>query len=182
MVKARLVEINLPDFGMPDERPEIPAQLYADRIAQLRERAAARRYDRLVEEFGGPATPATGLAFGFDRLVELFKRSGHKIGSHAVDVLVVSPPNRRREAAQVAERLREGNLGLRVAVDLKERGLNDQLAYSDSLGAPFVVLVGLDEIGGNQCQLRDRAQGTETTVAISGLEEELGRRIEEGRP
>jgi histidyl-tRNA synthetase len=139
------------------------------------------RYDRLVEEFGGPPTPATGFAFGFDRLVEVFKRSGHKIGSHAVDVVVVSPPNRRGESVQVAERLRDGSIGIRAAVGLDECGINDQLAYSDKLGAPFVVLVGLEDIGGDQCKLRDRTNGTEAIVAASALEEELTRRIEKGR-
>jgi hypothetical protein len=46
--KARLAAIGLPEFGMPDVRPEIPAALYADRVERLRERAGARRYDRLV--------------------------------------------------------------------------------------------------------------------------------------
>jgi hypothetical protein len=45
---ARLAELSLPDFGMPDAQPEIPAALYADRVERLRERAEARRYDRLV--------------------------------------------------------------------------------------------------------------------------------------
>ena len=48
MATARLAEINLPDFGMPEVRPEVPASLYPARIARLRERADARRYDRLV--------------------------------------------------------------------------------------------------------------------------------------
>jgi hypothetical protein len=48
MVKARLAQIKLPDFGMPDDRPEVPANLYPARVARLLERAASRRYDRLV--------------------------------------------------------------------------------------------------------------------------------------
>ncbi len=45
---ARLAAIDLPDFGMPDAQPEIPTALYEDRVERLRERAEARRYDRLV--------------------------------------------------------------------------------------------------------------------------------------
>ena len=48
MTRARLAEIRLPEFGMPAERPEIPAGLYPRRLARLRERAEACRYDRLV--------------------------------------------------------------------------------------------------------------------------------------
>ena len=44
----RLAEVELPDFGMPDVMPEIPAATYRDRIERLRERADARGYDRLV--------------------------------------------------------------------------------------------------------------------------------------
>ena len=47
MTKARLAEIGLPDGGPLELRPELPASLYPDRIARLRERAAPR-YDRLV--------------------------------------------------------------------------------------------------------------------------------------
>ena len=45
---ARLAEIDLPEFGMPDAMPEIPNATYAARLARLRERADARGYDRLV--------------------------------------------------------------------------------------------------------------------------------------
>jgi len=48
MAKARLAQINLPEFGMPETRPELPAGIYPARIARLRERAEAGRYDRLV--------------------------------------------------------------------------------------------------------------------------------------
>jgi hypothetical protein len=48
MVNARLAEIALPDFGMPEARPEIPGHVYAARVAALRERAEEAGYDRLV--------------------------------------------------------------------------------------------------------------------------------------
>jgi hypothetical protein len=48
MARARLARIDLPDFGMPEAEPEIPAPLFAARLARLRERAEARGYDRVV--------------------------------------------------------------------------------------------------------------------------------------
>ena len=41
MATARLITVDLPDFGMPAARPEVPAGRYAERLAALRERAAA---------------------------------------------------------------------------------------------------------------------------------------------
>ena len=46
--RARLAEVDLPEFGVPDERPEVPAATYAARLERLRERAAARGYSQLV--------------------------------------------------------------------------------------------------------------------------------------
>ncbi|MDQ3407106.1 MAG: aminopeptidase P family N-terminal domain-containing protein [Chloroflexota bacterium] len=46
--KARLEEVRLPEFGMPDAMPAIPAAVYAARLERLRERADERGYDRLV--------------------------------------------------------------------------------------------------------------------------------------
>jgi hypothetical protein len=48
VVTARLAELALPEFGVPGEEPLIPPRLYAERVERLRERAQARRYDRIV--------------------------------------------------------------------------------------------------------------------------------------
>ena len=47
MPTARIREIELPDFGMPEAMPEIPAATYAARLERLRARMEPR-YDRLV--------------------------------------------------------------------------------------------------------------------------------------
>jgi hypothetical protein len=44
----RLAEVSLPEFGLPETRPEIPRPLYAERLERLRARADERDYDRLL--------------------------------------------------------------------------------------------------------------------------------------
>ena len=48
MTTARLARIDLPDFGEPGARPELPPALYPARLARLWRRVQARGYDRLV--------------------------------------------------------------------------------------------------------------------------------------
>ena len=47
-VTARLARVDLPEFGTPDARPEVPPEVYARRLERLRERAADRGYSALV--------------------------------------------------------------------------------------------------------------------------------------
>jgi hypothetical protein len=63
--RARLAEVELPDFGMPTTEPLLPASLYADRLARLRERMEGR-YDRLL--IWGDREHSANIAYltGFD--------------------------------------------------------------------------------------------------------------------
>ncbi len=45
---ARLAEVPLPDFGMPDREPVIPATIHAARLERLRERGDQRGYTHLL--------------------------------------------------------------------------------------------------------------------------------------
>ncbi len=45
---ARLAEVALPDFGRSSITPEVPASVYGQRMARLRERMEQRGYDRIV--------------------------------------------------------------------------------------------------------------------------------------
>ena len=66
MTAARLAAIDLPDFGADEERPEIPASLYAARVARLRERAAERGYDRVVVYADREHSANLAFLTGFD--------------------------------------------------------------------------------------------------------------------
>jgi hypothetical protein len=45
---ARLAHITLPEFGVPERMPELPAELYVARLERTRERLAARGLDLLL--------------------------------------------------------------------------------------------------------------------------------------
>ena len=66
MTTARLETIDLPDFGMPGERPDLPAETYARRVEQLRARADERGYDRLVVYADREHSANLSFLTGFD--------------------------------------------------------------------------------------------------------------------
>ena len=66
MTKARLATLDLPDFGMPDARPEIPATTYADRIERLRRRGRDAGYELLVAYADREHSASIAWLTGFD--------------------------------------------------------------------------------------------------------------------
>jgi histidyl-tRNA synthetase len=108
--------------------------------------AGGGRYNGLVKLFGGADEPAVGFAFGVERLADVLKErqtlSG--ISSAPADVYVaVVAPEARSFARSVAASLR--GHGLRVQVDLTEKGVGKQFQTAEKMGIPHVVPVGPDE-------------------------------------
>jgi hypothetical protein len=66
MRRARLADVELPDFGLPASMPVIAATTYAARLEQLRERAEARGYDRLIVYADREHSANLSFLTGFD--------------------------------------------------------------------------------------------------------------------
>ena len=66
MTRARLAPISLPDFGMPDVRPEISAETYRARLERLRARAHGAGFDRLVVYADREHSATISWLTGFD--------------------------------------------------------------------------------------------------------------------
>ena len=66
MTPPRLADVALPDFGMPDATPEVPASTYRTRLEALRERAEAGGYDRLVVYADREHSANLAFLTGFD--------------------------------------------------------------------------------------------------------------------
>lgn len=123
------------------------------------------RYNRLVSDIGGPDLPATGISFGVDRIVECVT-TAVKL-KPLVFVAAVSD-SVRLPVLKLAERLRAA--GCRCATDVAGKSLTKQLAYADSVGAAYAVVVGEREIAAGIVKLRDMTAKMETEKTLKELE------------
>ena len=99
------------------------------------------RYDGLVQQLGGPATPAVGWALGMERLLLM-------LDSHvntAPDVYLV---NRGDQAETVALGLARTlrNAGLAVELDGSGAAFGKQFKRADRSGAPLALVLGDGEV------------------------------------
>ncbi|RLI36352.1 hypothetical protein DRO60_05865 [Candidatus Bathyarchaeota archaeon] len=135
------------------------------------------RYDRLIEEFGGPSLPAVGFAFGIDRLVLAMELSGVSPElAPRCDVYVVPvSPEVLAYAAQVAELLRSE--GIRAELELARRRLRDALSMADRLGARLAVIIGPREVEQGQATLRDMARREQVSLPLADLPGEVRKRL-----
>ena len=125
------------------------------------------RYDGLVEEMGGPPTPAVGWAAGVERLAMLLEDPPRPAA--AVAVVPVG------EAAEAA--------ALGILQSLRHAGIRAEMAYRGNLrrrmeranriGARAAVILGEDDIARGVAQLKNLASGEQEAVAVAELADRL---------
>jgi histidyl-tRNA synthetase len=102
--------------------------------------AGGGRYDYLIEEIGGPSTPAVGIASGIDRLVLSLQEQGVEAELPDVDVFfAVEDDGARPEALAAMAALRRA--GRAADTDYAGRSLKGQLTQAGRLGAGTTVIV-----------------------------------------
>lgn len=109
---------------------------------------AGGRYDGLVEQLGGKATPAVGFAMGMERLV-LLLQALDSVGElrRPTDVYVAAMGEKASlQAPVIAAQLRQQLSGLRVMVHAGGGNFKKQLKRADKSGAPIALILGEDEI------------------------------------
>ncbi|MDZ4168858.1 MAG: histidine--tRNA ligase [Coriobacteriia bacterium] len=125
------------------------------------------RYDRLMEQYGGPPTAGLGFALGFERTLLAMNAAGATVAAPArADVYVAAVDDAvRDEAFTLTANLRDA--GVAAECDHQARSLKSQFKQADRLGARFVVVVGPDELAAGQLTLRDMGTKEETRIALT---------------
>ena len=121
--------------------------------------AAGGRYDRLVEDFGGPPTPAIGFAIGMERLATLIKSSGDQtVPVPEVFIATIGSPA-KKEGLVIAKSLREK--GIWVELSYEGNSLKSQLRREDRLSSQYVLIIGDDEISCGKLKWKRLSDGTQ---------------------
>jgi len=126
-----------------------------DRLGAQSAVCSGGRYDGLVEQLGGRPTPAIGWAMGVERLVELLRDGGlvpDFAGPHAY--LVPLGEAADKQAAALAESLRDKVSKLRLHLHCGGGGMRARMKKADRSGAAFAIILGDDEIQGGTAVLK----------------------------
>ncbi len=124
--------------------------------------AAGGRYDRLVEDLGGPETPCFGFAIGVERVSLLLEETG-AAAEEPVAVLVPMGERCEVETVELVRMLR--GAGVRVTTDLSDAPLKKRMKRADRMGAGFVLLVGDDELAARVVTIKDLKNAEQVQVA-----------------
>ncbi|WP_306523879.1 histidine--tRNA ligase [Rheinheimera sp.] len=133
---------------------------------------AGGRYDGLVEQLGGKATPAVGFAMGMERLVLLLQSLDlvPAVSNNADLYLMPLGEAAELAAVSVAEQLRNALPGKRIVMHCGGGNLKKQLKRADKSGAAVGLLLGDEELATGQVTLKWlRADKPQQTVAITEL-------------
>ena len=121
------------------------------------------RYDGLVEQLGGPATPGIGFALGLDRTLlacdaeEVFAPPTSRVDTFVVDT------TGGLHAAELCAELRRA--GVRADRAWDGRSMKAQMKSADRSGAGVVLIVGDDEVSAGTVIVRTMENGSQRVVA-----------------
>ncbi len=135
------------------------------------------RYDGLVEQLGGRATPGVGWALGVERLVELMRASGRPVVAEPPHLYLAMVGAAATAAGlKLAEWLRDTHPSLRIWAHCGGGSFKAQLKAADRSGAAAAVILGDAEVAAGRAALKPLRTDEEQQ---SLTWDELGQRVTE---
>lgn len=128
------------------------------------------RYDNLVEELGGPRTPAIGFALGEERILLVTEPSQDIIQPKLISIIYFSEKE-LPYAKELAKELRQEGISVYINYELKK--LKTQMSYADILKARYAIIIGEDELAKKAVTLRDMNSGEQKLIPRSEIVAQL---------
>jgi histidyl-tRNA synthetase len=144
-------------------------EIYSEKLGAQKQICGGGSYT-LAEVFGGEPVPTSGFSYGFDRVLLALKAEKVPLGERKKTEYLIVPTSHELlpKAIEISRRLRKGSP---CEIDLMRRRLGKALAYADSKGIPFVIIVGDEELKRGKVVLKDMKTGEQEEVGL----EEIGR-------
>lgn len=136
------------------------------------------RYDLLVEELGGKATPGVGFAAGMERiLLACENEKSLNLTSESIDVYFIRVDSKSDEqlklelslaVANLASMLRRENFS--CDYDYLNRSVKAQMREANKYNAKYVIFVGGDEYKRGELNVKNLSNGEQQLVKLQDFE------------
>ncbi len=139
------------------------------------------RYDGLVSQLGGEATPGIGFALGVERVVALIGQAGGVPPAPSPAVYVIASGARAEGLAlQVTEQLRDSLPGAGVHLNLGGGSIKTQFRRADRSGACLALILGDAELERGVVAVKPlRRETGQSECALAGLGERVKQMLQE---
>ncbi len=129
------------------------------------------RYDKLIEEIGGPEMPAVGFGLGLERLIMTLENEGIEIPKDDVIELYIGArgDNAKTEAFVLANKLR--SIGIKTEVNHMGRSIKAEMKYANKIGSAFTTIIGDDELQNKTLKLKRMSDGEQFEVSLDNIDE-----------
>lgn len=127
------------------------------------------RYDDLLSIFGGDKVPAFGFGTGDVIIRDILETYGKLPEYKSKTNLYICTMGKdyQEYGNELAQKLREA--GVRVAVNLTDKKIGDQIKSADKQKIPYIICVGENEIKTGEFKLKNLKTGEEKIVSEVGL-------------
>ena len=178
----------LEDFGVPEENFAVDLTIargldyYTGTVyetemtehPEIGSVCSGGRYDNLAEYYTDKQLPGVGISIGLTRLFYVLNEQNllsDEIITAPCDALVIPMTEDMGFAVSAATALR--NAGIRTQLYGEKKKFKAKMSYADKLSAPFVILVGEDEIKENVISVKDMVTGAQQKLTLAQAAEEI---------
>ncbi len=147
-----------------------------DKLGSQATVCAGGRYDILVEQLGGNATPAAGFALGIERIVLLMETLNLlELPATQLPIFIIATNDKALvKGLEMAESIRTAHPQLEVIINTAGGGFKSQFKKADKSGARLALILGEDELLNHQVSIKDLRKDVEqTTVEQSDINQFL---------
>jgi len=129
------------------------------------------RYDGLIPQLGGEATPAIGFGMGIERVVELVQQAGAVPAPRGADLYVIASGERAtRTGLALVERLRDDLPVLAFEMNQGGGNFKAQFRRADRSGARLALILGDNELERGVASLKPlRQEGEQIECPLAEL-------------
>ncbi|QGV04632.1 histidine--tRNA ligase [Lactobacillus acetotolerans] len=127
------------------------------------------RYDHLVQEFDGPATPAIGFGIGEERLMlVLQKQNPDLFKDQGIDFFITNiGAGTEMKTVEIARSLRAQ--GFKTQYDVDQKKLKAQFRKADRVGAKYVITLGAKELENGTLNIKRLADGKTIDLSLDDV-------------